>query len=405
MKILVVTTKSPYPLYEGRALRTYNLIRQTAREHEVHLLSFVQTPEEVDGIEHMKQVCASVKSVPLYMGGRGPLLWDALRELVSASPLLAVKYRSAAMFRHIDEALAEGGFDLVHLDMLHLADYIERVHRLPVVLVEHNVESVLLERRVQAESHWFKRAYFGYQLRKLRRYEAWACAAADHVVAVSDNDGEQLKAMAGHSRVTAIPNGVDTSYFQPAGAGSRPNSVVFVGGLTWFPNLDAIGYFCAEILPLILREIPDFTITVVGKNPSSGVDEAIQGNPHVRLAGLVEDVRPYIEEATAYVVPLRVGGGTRLKILDALASGKALISTSVGAEGLELEPGRDILIADDPRSFADAVVRVLRNASVAQELAHNGRAAVQRRYEWNVIARGLLDVYQRCAQRQPQYAR
>lgn len=405
MKILVITTKSPFPLYEGRALRTYNLIKQTALEHEVHLLSFVQTPEEVEGIGHMSGICASVKAIPLYLGSKLPLLWDVLRETVSTSPLLAVKYRSREMLRHIDTALSTQSFDVVHLDMLHLSDYIARVHRLPVVLVEHNVESVLLQRRIEAETSLLKRLYFRYQLRKLERYEAQACRAADHVVAVSDNDGEHLKRIAGHRRVTVVPNGVDTEFFRPDAGRRQPHGVVFVGGLTWFPNRDAIGHFCREILPMIEREIPGVVLTVVGKNPAEDLDRELLSNPRVRLTGLVEDVRPYIAEAAAYVVPLRVGGGTRLKILDALACGKPLVSTTIGCEGLDLVSGQHILVADEPRAFADAVVRVLKQQEVAAELARNGRKAVQDKYEWAVIARGLLDVYQCCAQRLPGYTR
>lgn len=404
MKILVVTTKSPYPLYEGRALRTYNLIKQTAREHEVHLLSFVQTPEEVEGIKHMVDVCASVKSVPLYMGGTGALVWDVLRELVSFSPLMAVKYRTAEMRRCIATALSAQQFDVVHLDMLHLADYISEVHGLPVVLVEHNVESVLLHRRIEAESSFFKRLYFRYQLKKLERYEAWACRQADHVVSVSANDAQQLMMMTGHRRVTTVPNGVDSEFFKPSTSGTSARHAVFVGGLTWFPNLDAVEYFAREILPLIVREVPDFVLTVVGKNPAQGLDPVLTSNPAIKLTGLVEDVRPYIEEAAVYVVPLRVGGGTRLKILDALASGKPLVSTSVGREGLDLVDGCDILVADDARGFANAVVGVLKDAVGAAELSSNGRKAVQERYEWTVIAKSLLSVYDACARRLPGYA-
>ena len=405
MKILVVTTKSPYPLYEGRALRTYNLIKQTAREHEVHLLSFVQTPEEVAGIGHMTSVCASVEVVPLYMGGKGSLVWDVLREVFSRSPLMAVKYRTGEMRYRLTMALRGQRFDVLHLDMLHLADYLREANGLPVVLVEHNVESALLRRRIEAESSALKRLYFRYQFKKLQRYEAWACRQADHVIAVSAHDRKQLMQMTGHERVTAIPNGVDTEFFQPALDQPRSCTAVFVGGLTWFPNLDAIEYFCREILPLIARELPDFELTVVGKNPSDGLNPELTANPRVKLTGMVEDVRPYIAAAAVYIVPLRVGGGTRLKILDALASAKALVSTSVGCEGLDLVAGRDILVADEPQAFADAVVRILKVTKVASDLSAHGRDAVQKRYAWPGIAGGLLDVYDACARRLPGYAR
>jgi polysaccharide biosynthesis protein PslH len=403
VKVLLLTTKSPYPLYEGRALRTYNLIKQAAIEHEIHLLSFVQTAEEAAGIEHMRSICASVESVPLHMGNRLQVLGDVLRELFSSSPLLAVKYRSRAMKRHVAKALQGGGFDLVHLDMLHLGDYIAESAPVPVLIVEHNVESTLFERRIDAERGWLKKLYFRYQLRKLRRYEASTCARADHVVAVSAADASELESLCRHDRVTTIPNGVDTEFFMPRDARRLPHSLVFVGGLTWFPNLDAIRFFCAEVLPLIAEHIPDVTLTVVGKNPPQGVDHAIASNPRVRLTGLVEDVRPLIDAAQVYVVPLRVGGGTRLKILDALAMGKPLVSTSVGCEGLRVTHGEHLSIADGPREFAAEAVRLLRDGAAAAALARGGRALVQEKYEWRVIAGELMSVYRGCAARLPGY--
>ena len=403
MKVLLLTTKSPYPLYEGRALRTYNLIKQAAGEHEIHLLSFVQTAEEAEGIEHMRSICASVESIPLHMGSRLQVLGDVLREVFSASPLLAVKYRSRAMRRHVTDAVERGGFDLIHLDMLHLGDYIADCARVPVLLVEHNVESILFKRRIDAERGWLKKLYFRYQLRKLRRYEAETCRRADHVVAVSAGDASELESLCRHDRVTTIPNGVDTEFFAPGEGDRLPHNLVFVGGLTWFPNLDAMRFFCAEILPLIAEEIADVTLTVVGKNPSQGIDPAIASNPRVRLTGLVEDVRSVIDSASVYVVPLRVGGGTRLKILDALAMGKPLVSTAVGCEGLSVTHGRHLLIADKPRDFAAEVVRLLRDAALAAQLAHEGRALVKKKYEWRVIASELLNVYRSCADRLPRY--
>jgi glycosyltransferase involved in cell wall biosynthesis len=393
MKILVVTTKSPYPLYEGRALRTYNLIKQAARQHEIYLYSFVQTPEEVAGVEHMRTLCEEVYAEPLYLGaGKARVLLDLARDAVSAAPLHAIKYRSARMRARIRDLLARERIDLVHLDMLHLGDYADVVGDLPVVLVEHNVEWMLLKRRADSEHTWLRRRYFGWQTDKLRRYEARMCARADEVVAVSELDAQELRRL-GAGRVTAIPNGVDTAYFDAVQVAEVPDSLVFVGGLTWFPNRDAIGYFCEQILPLVAAEVPGVTLTVVGKNPDARAVREIAGNPRVRLTGLVDDVRPLIAQAAAYVVPLRVGGGTRLKILDALSMRKAIISTAVGCEGLEVAHGEHLLVADEPQAFAAQVVSVLRDRALARRLGAAGRMLVERRYEWRVIAGDLMQVY------------
>ena len=399
MKILVVTTKSPYPLIEGRALRTYNLIKQAAKEHEIHLVSFVQTDEDLQGIEHMRSICPVVEYEKLYYGGGGVrMLADAACELVSSAPLPIVKYRTATMRARLRRLIAEHHYDLVHLDMLHLADYQAECGDIPVVLVEHNVEYVILQRRAETETSWLRKTYLRYQCAKLKAFEVRACAKADHVVAVSDLDAEHLRSMAPGAKVTAVPNGVDTDFFQnPPTAAPSPehrSELVFVGGLTWFPNLDAIRYFASDILPLILPDVPDVRLTVIGKNPESPTTHEIAAHPQIRLAGLVDDIRPYVASAAAYIVPLRIGGGTRLKILDALSMSKAIISTAIGCEGLEVEDGKSIVVANTPAEIAAAILKVLRDPALAQRLGQEGRALVERRYDWSAVGKGLMQVYQ-----------
>lgn len=394
MKILVMTTKSPYPLFEGRALRTYNLIKQAANAHEIHLLSFVQTQEDLIGIEHMRQMCKVVEYEKLYFeGSKCDVLKDAVAELFSRAPLPVVKYRTSSMREKLRRLIAEHHYDLIHLDMLHLAEYVDVCGDIPVVLVEHNVEHVILDRRAANEHRWLARTYLRYQAAKLKAYEGWACAKAGHVVAVSDLDAQQLRALAPSARVVAVPNGVDTEYFEAAGGGKRRSNLVFVGGFTWFPNLDAIGYFCDEILPRLLKLVPDVSLTVIGRHPEGAAVQKIAQHPQVELAGLVDDIRPYVDAAQAYVVPLRIGGGTRLKILDALAMSQTIVSTSVGCEGLAVKHGESIVIADTPDEFAQAVAQVLRDRSFAEEVGRQGRQLVERQYDWRAVAQTLLKVY------------
>lgn len=394
MKILVVTTKSPYPLFEGRALRTYNLIKQAAREHEIHLLSFVQTAEDLDGIEHMRSICKTVDYEKLYFNGsRAQIAKDAFCELFNRAPLPVVKYRTGGMRAKLRRLMQEHHFDLVHLDMLHLADYQDICGDVPVVLVEHNVEYVILKRRADNETHPVRRAYLRYQAAKLQSYESFACKRAHHVVSVSDLDTEHLLSLAPGARVTTVPNGVDTEFFCKQGQPVEPSNLVFVGGFTWYPNLDAIRYFCEEILPLLQKVIPGIKLTVIGKHPETDVVREIAQHPNVHLAGQVEDIRPYVDEAAVYIVPLRIGGGTRLKILDALAMSKAIVSTSVGCEGLAVEDGKTILVADTPEEFSNAIVRVLRDPGLANQLGLRGRELVEDSYDWRAVSKKLLSVY------------
>ena len=251
MKILAVTTRSPYPINEGRALRTYNLLRQLALHHEVHLVSFVQTREDVEGLGAMRGFCASVEAEPLYLDHpRLRLAADACLEVFGPVPLQVLKYRTAGMRRRLARLIERHAFDAVHLDMLHLAEYLPMFPHATRVLTEHNVESALLARRADTETRALQRAYLRYQTRKLARYEARACAAADAVIAVSDPDAALLQAMDPSIRVTTVPNGVDTDYFRadPAVA-PQPGRMAFVGSFTWFPNLDAIRWFVDTTLP------------------------------------------------------------------------------------------------------------------------------------------------------------
>lgn len=395
MRILAVTTKSPYPLNEGRALRTYNLLRELARRHEVHLVSFVQTREDVEGLEAMRAFCATVEAEPLYLDHpRLRLLADAAIEPFGPAPLQVVKYRTAGMRARLARLAARVPFDAVHLDMLHLAEYLPMFPGSVRVLTEHNVESALLRRRAENETRPLIRAYLHRQAAKLARYEARACAAADAVVAVSDLDAAQLAAMDPAIRPAVVPNGVDTDFFRAVpGIEPEPGRMVFVGGFTWFPNLDAIRWFAETTLPRIAAEVPQAKLVVVGRQPDGAAVRALAADPRIELAGGVDDIRPIVSRASVFVVPLRIGGGTRLKILDALSMGRAIVSTSVGCEGLDVEPGRSILVADDPEAFARETVRALRDAALATRLGAEGRALVERRYDWRVIARDLDRIY------------
>jgi len=400
MKILALTSKSPYPLVEGRALRTFNLLKQAARHHEIHLLSFVQTPEEVQGIEKMRDICASVAFEPLYLdGGKASLLRDATLELASTAPLMAVKYSTSTMRRRLRASLRGGHFDVLHLDMLHLAQYLAEAGGVPAVLVDHNVESVLLERRAQNERRLLAHAYLRYQVAKLRRFEARSCERADAVVAVSEHDAAQLRALAPQATVRSVPNGVDTDFFCARDVPRLAGSMVFVGGLGWFPNLDAMRYFCESVLPLVMQECPAASLTVVGKNPDERAAKSIAAYPRVRLTGMIDDIRDTVSAAEVFVVPLRIGGGTRLKILDALSMGKAIVTTSLGCEGLDVIHGEHLLIADEPQTFAREILRLFANPSLAADLGRRGRELVRKRYEWAVIAEAMEEVYASCRRR------
>lgn len=396
MRILALTTRSPWPLNEGRALRSFHLLRALAREHEVHLLSFVQNEGDVEGLPVMRQWCASAEAVPLYLDHpRLRLLGDAMIEPFGRVPLSALKYRTEAMRARVTQRLAQTRFDAVHLDMLHLGEYLPLFKGCVRVLNQHNVESDLLRRRAQTEGQPMVRRYLAYQADRLARYESALCAAVDRVITVSDLDAERLAGMTPGLHATVVPNGVDTDYFRaPAGVDPVAGRMVFVGGFGWKPNLDGIEWFAKEVLPRITARVPHAHLVVVGHQPERGLPASLTADPRIERLGAVPDIRPHVCQGAVFVVPLRIGGGTRLKILDALALERAVVSTSIGCEGLDLELGRSILVADTAEAFAEATVQALTRADLARSLGEAGRERVRRTYEWDVITQGLDALYQ-----------
>jgi glycosyltransferase involved in cell wall biosynthesis len=408
VKVLVITTKSPYPLNEGRALRTFNLLREMAAQHELHLLSFVQDELDVQGIAALREFCPVVQAVPLYLGSSAKfqLARDIVAEPFRQLPLQVLKYWTAPMRAAIAALRQVHHYDMVHLDMLHLGAYLDVLGDLPVLMMEHNVESQILARRADNQTSRARRTYLRYQQNKLAAYEATACRRADTVVAVSEPDVAQLQALSGRSDIVCVPNGVDTSFFQPALSAEagregtdRAPTLIYVGGFTWFPNLDAIDYFRREILPLVHARHPTVKVKVIGRYPEAAMVDEIKADPAIEMCGLVDDIRPHVHDAAVYIVPLRIGGGTRLKILDALAMGKAIVSTSIGCEGLEVEHGQNIVVADTPQAFADEVLALLADPERAVNVGRAGRERVLERYDWSAVGRGLARAYEATVQR------
>ena len=278
MRIVAVTTRSPFPLVEGRALRTFNLLREAARHHEIELYTYVMSDAEADGLGELRKFCAEVHGIPLYMNATRH--WEFARDLAtdlfSSAPLLAIKYKDRRMMRMVTEAMRKPNVDVLHIDMLHLGELVPAACGKPVVLVEHNFESALLERRVYNEVNPLLRAYLRRQLGKVRRYECETCKAVDHVVAVSDVDAQDLRGLVGSERVTVVPNGVDTDYFRPSAFAPDKNRLVFVGGMTWYPNLDAVQFMASEILPLVASHLPGVKLTVVGAVPKERAIERLR---------------------------------------------------------------------------------------------------------------------------------
>jgi glycosyltransferase involved in cell wall biosynthesis len=272
------------------------------------------------------------------------------------------------------------------------------------LVMAHNVESVIWQRYHETESNPLKRWYIGRQWRKYVRFEQQALQAADLTVAVSELDADRFRHDLAVPRVDVVDNGVDTSYFRPTDTLRQPATLLFLGSLEWRPNLDGVRLLLEHVFPAVRREIPNAQLLLVGRNPPDWLRRAAQGTANVELHGNVPDVRPFLARAGLLVVPLRIGGGSRLKILEALASGTPVVSSRVGAEGLALDPGRHLEIAESVEELPASIVRLIREPQRAARQADAGRAQVLRRYDWDRLAERLEHLWLGCATGEPQMA-
>jgi glycosyltransferase involved in cell wall biosynthesis len=328
---------------------------------------------------------------PKFTGG---FYAELVQNLVSSLPYAIKKYESKEMRREIVERSRSGDFDVLVCDFLAPSVNVPP-QRCPSVLFQHNVESLIWKRHYQSQTDPLKKPYLYLQWLKMRRFERKACSSFDSVVAVSRDDRDLMQQDYQLKSVFDIPTGVDIEFFFPDGGVSpKPNSLVFTGSMDWLPNEDAIRYFTEQIMPFIRQSVPDVTLTVVGRDPYPALWELSKRDPAVIVTGRVDDVRPYIESAAVYVVPLRIGGGTRLKIFEAMAMGKAVVSTTIGAEGLPVSNGVELLLADSTQGFARAVIRLLTDRDFATELGRRAAARVRKEFGWDKVAESFAAICQ-----------
>jgi glycosyltransferase involved in cell wall biosynthesis len=308
------------------------------------------------------------------------------RSWFSADPVDLWKWRVPDVRGYVDAVMARGEADICVADFLFAAPNVPFGGPMPVVLFEHNVEYQIWKRLAAIERSPLKRALLEIEWRKVMSREAAVCAAADLTIAVSEDDRRRLSQLAPVARTAAIPTGVDTAYFHRNGTPEVPGRIVFTGSMDWRPNEDAVMYFIDTMLPAIRREVPEASLAIVGRNPTAHL-RAVAERAGALVSGTVDDVRPWMAEASVCVVPLRAGGGTRLKIFEALAMERPVVSTTVGAEGLALLPGREYIAADDPHAFAREVVALLRDSGRRRALGRAGRRLVEDNYSWGHVAR------------------
>lgn len=387
MRILWLKTELLHPVDRGGRIRTYAMLKALRRQHQITYAA-LDNGAAPDALALATEYAHEVVTFPFDAPSRRSLAFalGAARNLASSLPFTVWRFRSDAMRRWIAEADASGRYDVIVCDFLFPAGNLPAGRRTPTVLFEHNVEAQIWKRLGETSSGW-KRLYLQQQWRRVARYEAEQCLAMDQVVTVSTDDSELIRRQYGAQRVDEVPTGVDTDGIRPTGGIARePGHLVFLGAMDWLPNEDGAAFLLNDVLPLVRQQRPDLRVSLVGRNPSPALRAMAERTPGVTVTGTVPDVRPYLERAAVMVVPLRIGGGTRLKILEGLAMELPVVSTTIGAEGLPLVPGEHILLADTAAEFAQAILGLLSDPAAARALGGRGADLVRTRHGWDRAA-------------------
>jgi len=382
----------------GGKIRSYSILKELAKTHEVTVFNFyaVHNGDVHSGLNGMFERVVNL-SLPIATNqGLGELASFA-GNIFSSWPHTVSKYCRPEVKARMRELLASQNFDVIICDFVVAAAAIPWEVACPKVIFTHNVEALIWKRHFEVSRNpvWKMASWGEYQ--KMIRFEKYFLNKSEHVLTVSEADRDFFSDFIDRSKMTVISTGVDTDYFRPDSGKEQPNSLVFTGSMDWMPNEDGVLYFLRSILPLIRREIPEVSFTIVGRKPSEKLRVAAASEPGVHVTGTVDDIRPYVREGLVYVVPLRIGSGTRLKIFEAMAMGKAIVSTTLGAEGLPICDGGDISIADSPEEFSRKVCLLLRDPEERRRLGSAARQLVEQHYSWSSVAAEFDAVLRRVA--------
>ena len=401
VKILLTLPAPLFPADTGGKIRSLNIFSRLATRAEIHAVFFAE-PDRA-GWKEMKSIFASYMPVVRNDARKYSLAFysDLLTNQFSSWPYFLSKCNRADFRRTVRELASRERFDLLFCDFLQTAAPLRELSVGSKVVFEHNVEFLLRKRKWQAEQQPLRRLIYGAEWIKARKIEADVCRSFDHVITVSEEDRRTLRREFGVTRTSTIPTGVDTDFFCPTSDPPQPGRLAFVGSMDWDPNEDGVVWFLREIYPSICRALPNASFSIVGRNPSSRLRAIAEKEPGVEITGRVPDVRPYLAKAEVVVVPLRVGGGTRIKIPEAMAMEKAVVSTPIGAEGLPFRDGREIRIAEQPEQFATAVIELLNNPPLRDSIAAAARHETISHHGWEAVVASVEQILERVACQRP----
>lgn len=395
LKILLVSPWLPWPPFDGARIRILEMLKFLSARHKVTLFAHIHSLDEMKYIEAIQGLCEHI-DVELLRGSLTPRLFRMAMGLLNGFPFIQSIHFSRQLARRLANTTANNEFDIIQIELSLLAQYANEISpycEARKVIATHNIESQRFEREIRLSSWGFRRCVFLADSMLFRSWEQKSLKKFDGAIAVSEHDRDWIKQRHEHACTILVPNGVDTQYFQSKRLDSDDaSSIVFTGLMDYLPNIRAVEWFVAEVLPKIRESHPEISFDIVGAKPTEEV-RALAKRDGVNVTGQVPDIRPYIDKAFASVVPLRSGGGTRLKILQAMSMGCPVISTAVGAEGLQVSAGENILFAENVEQFLAHLEMLYSSGQSRWEIGNAGRALVTHKYDWQKCLLGVEELY------------
>jgi glycosyltransferase involved in cell wall biosynthesis len=410
MNILFLTQIVPFPPDAGPKVKTYHVLRALIKQgHSVTLVSFVR-PEEVKHLSALEEVCQAVHVVPIRRSRLADIGY-MLRSYLTGRPFLIERDDLHPMQELVNKLVKDGDFHFIHADQLTMVQFAVRgASAIPgknpkVIFDAHNAVWTIVE-RMRENASWLLKPVLGVEAKRVKRYEGELLKTVDHVLAVTDVDKAYLEEALNSSnskederiaQISVIPIAVDTVQLQPINRDPASKNIVTLGTLHYPPNADGIRWFLNDVFPLIQKNNPDVSLTVIGKNPPQDfLDRAAREKDTIRVTGYVESLVPYLEASALMVVPVRAGGGMRVRILEAFAYAMPVVTTTVGLEGINAIPGQDVLVADSETNFANQVNQLLENPSLREKLSTNGRNLAESKYDWQVVLSAMMPIFENC---------
>jgi glycosyltransferase involved in cell wall biosynthesis len=400
MNILWLSHLAPYPPKGGVKQRSYNLMHEISKYHKLYIICFLQKSHQPT-LEKKREALEGLSRVGKVIGNftfdSDRSQWSsmllAMKSLLTRDPYTVNWLKKPGVGFMIENAIHENNIDLVHFDTISWAAYLGRTNNCKIVMNHHNIESHMMLRRAQREHHLIKKLYYYQEGRKLKYYEKRVCSQFDLNITCSSTDTERLLKDLPQLHVDDIPNGVDLNYFHPMGLEQKPSSMIFAGGLSWYPNIAAMEYFTKLVWKILVKDVPGANMTVIGRNPPQWIIDFAKNNNNFDVTGFVDDVRPYIDQAAVYVCPITDGGGTKLKILDALAMGKAIVTHPIACEGIDVTEGKDVIFADTPQEYVDKIKMLFQDDKLRDSIGRNGRKLIENKYNFVNIGKKLNRLY------------